>query len=189
MIKMKKGYKELVIKDIEDTILPKTIEDVIEITEDLKNGRNNKFLVGSVDLKIGDLKKCGKCGNITDVVEYNGCLSYEKNVSTQCECDRDSYEKWFEPCGIDKCNEKKRCGFHKRINIEKERKEYEEFKKKRDIIKTIFEKCPPVNDGVMELDRIAYMFGHLCDGLSINDSRSYIFSDFMLYCARKGILK
>lgn len=173
-----------------ESMHPFTLDETILIVKDLISGKNNKYLHGKVDLKIGDYKKCDDCGNITNVVAYNGLFEYDANCSTLCECS--SYAKhddWYEPCGTSTCNDVLKCDFHKGIDTKKERTEHEDFTKRRSIVKSIFNAFPPKNDGILELDRMAYMFGAIYGEGSINDNRSWVFDDFMLYCARNNIIQ
>lgn len=161
-----------------------TIDEAVEVAKCLKEGRDHKYLEGHVDLPIGHEKKCKKCGRLTDVVEYNSCLGYSENYSTMCSCEEKPYpEDWFEPC------DDKDCEFHKNVDTEKFRKEKDDYKVRDDIIEQIFEKYPPENDGILELDRIAYIFNTVYGKESTNGSRAYVFDSFMIYCAEKGMLR
>lgn len=153
-----------------------TIDEIIQNVNDLKEGKDNKYLIGKVELKVGDIKKCEQCGRVTDVVKYNGLMDYCKNFSTMCVCRKKENDKdWFEECDDDF------------IDKDELRKEKKDFRKRDEIIELIFDRYPPKNDGILELDRMAYMFGELYHG-SINDSRAFVFDDFMRYCAENNIL-
>lgn len=162
---------------------PFTIDEAVKMVKDLKEGRDNKYVIGRVDLKVGHEKKCKKCGKITDVVVYNGCMDYNENCSTVCSCEEKSYlEDWFEPC------DDKDCEFHKRIDAKKFRDERDDYAVRDDIIEQIFEAYPPENDGAIELDRIAHMFDLMYGKDSINGCRAYVFDRFIRYCAEKELL-
>lgn len=168
----------------EQSLIPFTIDEVCEVVNDLRSGTDNRYLIGTVDLKIGDTKKCKKCGNITDVVAYNGLCDYDSNYSTMCQvCDGGKYDKWYESCGDDGCE------IHDDdLDIEKMRKEDKEFSDKDKILDLIFERYPPINDGVLELDRMAYMFESMWGKGSTVDAWGDVFTRFMNYCARHDIL-
>jgi len=164
---------------------PFTVEEALETAKCLQEARNHKLIIGNVDLKIGEIKKCRKCGKITDVVDYNGIMSYEKNFSTQCDVcyKEDEYDDWFEHCGEDGCK------MHDGLNVEKLRAERDDFKVRRNIVKKIFEVAPPKNDGILELNRIIYMFSSMYGKDNIGGAYIWVSDTFLKYCAEHGLLR
>ncbi len=163
---------------------PYTIEEAIETTKCLQEGKNHKLIIGDVDLKIGDVKKCKQCGYVTDVVDYNGCMAADANFSIMCpKCDtKEEYDDWFEHCGADKCE------MHDDLDIQKLRAEHNDFKIRFGIVKKIFEVAPPKNDGILELDRMIYMFVAMYGKANIGDGYIWVADEFMRYCAQHGLL-
>ena len=160
-----------------------TITEILQVVKDLQEAKPNKHLVGKVELKIGDLKKCRNCGEVLDVVAYNGIMDYDTNVSPECECSgRDKNEEWWKPC-----KDESNCDFHKDLDVDRIQAEHDDYKRRDEAIQAIFLNAPPKNDGLLELDRIAFMFGHLYNS-SINDSRAFVFDAVIKYCAINGLI-
>ncbi len=175
----------------EKSFVKHTVDEAIDIVKCLQEGKNNKYLISDVDLKIGDFKKCEECGNITDVVIYNGLMDYDANCSTECGCSRECRDTrwWRSDCKDDK------CGFHGELDIPKLEREQDDYEARDKILNEIFEKCPPVNDSVIELDKIAFLFGEtkkMKDSVgngSTVDIRSYVFGRFITYCAKHDLIR
>lgn len=160
-----------------------TMTELLQVVKDLQEARQNKNLVGNVELKIGEMKICDDCHKIKDVVAYNGICDYDTNWGVECECStRDKDVEWWKPC-----KENDDCDFHKDLDVEEIQKEQDDYKKRDKTVEAIFLNAPPKNDSILELDRIAYMFGHLYN-CSTNDSRAFVFDNVMRYCAKNGLI-
>lgn len=176
------------MKYIDDKIIPLELEELVEEIKCLQEGRDYEHVIGKVDLKIGDVKKCRDCGEITDLVSYDGLFDHDSNYSTECECSRIKRmgeKPWYEPCDDDDDDD---CDFHKDLDVVKLRKEDEVYRKVDEINKIIFDRLPPVNDGILEFDRMVHMFKELFVNCNTPDAMLYVHTPFQLYCARNGLI-
>ncbi len=160
-----------------------TLNDMVYIVKCLKEGKDHPHLIGHVNLKIGKTKRCDRCGKITDVVTYNGIFNYDSDCSTECECSKIDNDDVIESC------KDKDCKFHNTVPIEQLKKEHFDSKARQIEINNILNYFPPRGDGILELDKIAYVFYNTTKlPVTINDARAFVFDDFMLYCARNDLI-
>jgi len=168
--------------DLNTDYFPLTVDEAQEYAEFLEKGETHKYHIGVVGRKVGDIINCKKCGKITSVVEYDG-LTNDKNTFIECTCEANESDKRYEPCGDSDCE------LHKDICFEKFKKEEEEHEVKRKLIKEILEKYPPKNDGILELNRIIFLFSNCYIKDNTGGYFISVHDEFTEYCAKHDLLK
>lgn len=167
--------------DLNTNFVPLTVDEAQEYAEFLERGETHKYHIGIVGKKVGDIDNCEKCGKITDVIEYGG-LTNNKNTSTMCACEEHEHDKWYESCGDSDCD------VHGDLDVEELKKENEEYEARMELIREIFDKYPPKNDGILELCRIMFLFGNSWGKENTGGNYIYIHDEFIKYCADHNLL-
>lgn len=143
-----------------------TMEKAIGMADVLRDGGEHP-VKGVIECAVGCIKRC-KRGHVEHVVHYNDIMAHKRNVSSTCRiCDPDD--------DMPEC-----------LDTEENRMLTRSFR----LIDRILRASPPKNDGILELDRIAYIYHMMSvsEDISIDDARADVFDPFMLECARRGVL-
>lgn len=159
--------------DLNTNFAPLTVDEAQECAEFLERGETHKYHVGIVGRKVGDIVNCKKCGKITDVVEYDG-LTNNGNTFMECTCEESKHDKWYDSLG--------------ELEAGEFRKEDKVFEAKRKLVREIFDKYPPKNDGILELWRIMFLFGNSWGKGNTGDNYIWVSDEFVEYCAEHNLL-
>ena len=164
---------EINSKDVK--LIQFTMKECLKVAKCLQDAKPHADVIGKIDMKIGDLKKCNKCGRITDVVGWTGCMEHDSNCSSTCEvCEVEYYRDDLLP---DECYS----------NVE-EKTFYKNYKETGKILNKVFEVAPPKNDSILEFERIVWFVFHLSKKKSTLDIRNEIFDRFICKCGELGLI-
>ena len=173
-----------VIPEKDVSLINFNLNECLIVANCLQNAINHQDITGDVDCKIGDVKKCNKCGKITDVVMYNGCLEHCSNTTSSCStCYEGITGKLDGDTEIKSASKEDRKWMLECVESEKM------YKELHSILEDIMSATPPVSDSVVELEKVTNAVRYLLDyKYKINEYELEVEQQFINKCAELGLV-
>ena len=173
-----------VIPEKDVTLTKFNFNECLTVANCLQKAINHQDIIGDVDHKIGDIKKCRECGKVTDVVFYNGCLEHCSNTSSTCSaCYTGVTKKLDNPDALKSVSKEDHDWMQECIESEKM------YKEVYSVVENIMSTTPPISDSVVELEKVTNTAREILDSkYKIDEYELALENQFINKCAELDLI-